>query len=97
MLKRHCQYPVSLTKVELSPVLCKLDLASECVKSCLFYIDNFQCIYLPSKVCVDCILLRDISAHGRDSELLDNTGFSAGAREALVVHHEFRPCSYQLD
>lgn len=97
VLKRHRQYPVSLTKVELSPVLCKLDLASDHAKLCLFYVDNFQCVYLPSKVCVDCILLRGISARGCDRALLDNTGLGAGAREALVVHPEFRPCSYKLD
>lgn len=97
MLKRHHQYPASLSKVELSPVLCKLDLAPEHAKSCLFYVDNFQCIYLPSKVCVDCILLRDISESGRDRELLDDTELSAEAREALVVPPEFMACSYKLD
>ena len=78
-------------------MLHKLDLASEHAKSCLFYVDNFQCIYLPSKVYVDCILLKDISESGRDRELLENTGFSAGAREALVAPPEFMACSYKLD
>lgn len=97
MLKRHRQYPTSLAEVETSPALCKLDLASEHAKSCLFYVDNFQCFYLPPKVCVDCILLQDISESVSDRELLDNTGVGAGAREALVVPPAFAACPHKLD
>jgi len=96
VLKRHHQYPASLATAELSPALRKPGLASEHAKSCLFCVDNFQGIYLPAEVCVDCMLLRDISGSGSGRGLLDTTGFSAGAREALVVPPAFMACSYKL-